>query len=104
MVFEYAINTGAHMEKNNSLAAFLKQKRTEVGLSQKDVSVKLGYSTAQFVSNWERGVSNPPISSMKKISKVYNVSPEDLFQVALDSVIYKTTVDLRRRFNKSKSQ
>lgn len=50
--------------KINLLSVFLKEKRTCAGLSQWDVAKKLGYSSPQFVSNWERGLSDPPIMTL----------------------------------------
>ena len=84
--------------KQVSLAKFLKEKREGAGLSQKQVSDKLGYTTPQFVSNWERGVSSPPLKTLKKIGELYHVSSDDLFKVCLDSTIQQVTMDLKRKF------
>ena len=53
----------------NELAKGLKQKRVAAGLSQRDVSDELGYSTPQFISNWERGISCPPRRIIEKTWK-----------------------------------
>ncbi|MGZ3774671.1 MAG: helix-turn-helix domain-containing protein [Pseudobdellovibrionaceae bacterium] len=92
------------MKQKNMLAEFLKQKRVTVGLSQRDVADKLGYSTPQFISNWERGVSHPPISALKKLGELYKVSAEDLFEVTLEATIQEVTQDLRRKFASSKTR
>jgi len=84
------------------LADFLKAKRVAAGLSQRDVADKLGYSTPQFVSNWERGVSHPPINALKKLGELYKVSSDDLFEVALNATIQEVTADLRRKFESSR--
>lgn len=80
------------------LADFLQKKRIAAGFSQFDVSTKLGYSTPQFVSNWERGVSHPPINALKRIAQLYNVSAEEIFEVVLAQKIQEVTRDLRRKF------
>lgn len=80
------------------LAKFLKEKRLAAGLSQRDVAIHLGYSTPQFISNWERGVSNPPISTLKTLGVLYRVAPEDLFNVALTDIIAEATRELQRKF------
>lgn len=49
----------------------LKQMRKKSGLSQNQVADKLGYSTGQFVSNWERGLIIPPISTLKTLAKMF---------------------------------
>ncbi len=61
-----------------TLASFLKERRIAAGLSQIDVSRKLGYTSAQFVSNWERGIAKPPIEALAKIIKLYPVDREEV--------------------------
>ncbi|HWU45112.1 MAG TPA: helix-turn-helix transcriptional regulator [Bdellovibrio sp.] len=90
------------MKQKNILADFLKQKRSAAGLSQRDVADKLGYTTPQFISNWERGVSHPPINALKRLGELYRVSAEDLFEVTLDATIQEVTQDLRKKFATSK--
>lgn len=92
------------MKQKNMLADFLKQKRVAAGLSQRDVADKLGYSTPQFISNWERGVSHPPINALKRLGELYKVSAEDLFEVTLSATIHEVTQDLRRKFATSKAR
>ena len=85
------------MKKSKILASFLKEKRVNSGLSQRDVADQLGYTTAQFISNWERGISNPPINALKKLGELYKVSMEELYEVTLNSSIDEVTNDLRRK-------
>lgn len=86
------------MSHGKSLAQFLKLARTRAGFSQRDVAEHLGYATPQFISNWERGVSAPPISVLKTLAKLYGVEAEEMFQVVLEYEIAITIEDLRRRF------
>lgn len=60
------------------LASYLKQKRMGAGLSQGEVAEKLGYTTAQFVSNWERGIAKPPLVALAKLTKLYSLSVDDV--------------------------
>lgn len=92
------------MRQKNMLAEFLKQKRIAAGLSQRDVADKLGYSTPQFISNWERGVSRPPINALKKLGELYKISSDTLFEVTLDSTVQEITEDLRRKFASSRAR
>lgn len=89
------------MKKNAQLANFLKEKRIASGLSQGDVADKLGYSTAQFISNWERGVAAPPVNILKKLAELYKVNAEELFEVVLEEKIREVTNDLLRRFKRA---
>jgi transcriptional regulator with XRE-family HTH domain len=90
------------LKKKVTLADFMKQKRVAAGLSQGDVADKLGYTTPQFISNWERGVSRPPINVLKKLGDLYKISSEDLFEVVLSETIIEITRDFRNKFGKSK--
>jgi transcriptional regulator with XRE-family HTH domain len=86
------------MKENSLLADFLRDKRIESGLSQMDVARKLGYTSAQFVSNWERGLSSPPIHTLRKLSELYNIPPDTLFDTTLKTMISQVTKDLHKKF------
>lgn len=89
-------------KKLNILSNFLKEKRLAAGLSQSAVAKKLGYKSPQFVSNWERGLSDPPIQTLRKISVLYNVSLEEVYRVTLESTIRKMTSEMKRKFTAGK--
>lgn len=91
-------NVAAEKLTENSLAVFLKDKRIVAGLSQKDVALKLGYSTSQFISNWERGISQPPLATLRKIAELYKVSADEMFNVLLKSTISQVEIDLKKKF------
>lgn len=67
---------------------YFKILREEAGLSQSTVAKKLGYSTPQFISNWERHLSLPPINAIKKMSKMYKEPAERIFSAILYTEIY----------------
>ena len=46
------------------LAKYLKEKRLAANLSQINIAHRLGYGSAQFISNWERGVAWPAALSL----------------------------------------
>ena len=85
--------------KGSSLAELLKEKRIVANLSQWEVAKKLGYTTPQFVSNWERGVSTPPVQVLNKIADLYGTSSDELFEALLFATIQKIKKELRRKFN-----
>jgi transcriptional regulator with XRE-family HTH domain len=74
-----------HKAANGSgiLASYLKHKRVLAGLSQSEVAKMLGYSSAQFVSNWERGISSPPSNIIPRVAEVYNLSSQEFVLVLL---------------------
>lgn len=47
-----------------------REAREKKGMTQKDLSKFLGYTSSQFVSNWERGRSTPPIESLNQVSEI----------------------------------
>jgi len=63
---------------------FLREKRVAAGKSQGDVRRELGYSTPQFVSNWERGIAHPPHADMRKIAALYNCDPNEFCDQYID--------------------
>jgi transcriptional regulator with XRE-family HTH domain len=68
---------------SREMAGFLKESRMAAGLTQTEVASKLGYSSAQFVSNWERGLSSPPIKTLARLIKIYKVNPNVVMELCL---------------------
>ncbi|MCB0419991.1 MAG: helix-turn-helix domain-containing protein [Bdellovibrionales bacterium] len=65
------------------LGNYLKTKRQQRGLTQKDVASRLGYSTAQFISNFERGLCSPPLNNLKVLVGLYKAPPEEVLEIIL---------------------
>lgn len=63
------------MRNHSKVAKYLKTCRTKAGVSQGKIAKSLGYSSAQFVSNWERGKSMPPLNAMAKLAKLIKLDP-----------------------------
>lgn len=62
----------------NSLNDFLREKRINSGLSQLDVARALGYSSPQFVSNWERGLVSPPLETISVLIDLYKIPTNEV--------------------------
>jgi transcriptional regulator with XRE-family HTH domain len=60
---------------------FLKDKRVKANLTQWDVASHLKYSTAQFISNWERGVSLPPHDALPRLATLFRCSGKEVIDV-----------------------
>lgn len=88
------------MTKNANFAKYLKQKRELAGLSQKQVSEKLGYTTPQFISNWERGISTPPMKTVKKIAGLYSIPVDEIFNLLLQETLQQVTLDFKQKLKK----
>ena len=65
------------------LGGFLQAKRLKANLSQGEVATKLGYSSPQFISNFERGLCAPPLTKLKLIVKLYDLNPDELVRLML---------------------
>lgn len=70
-------------KRHVSLSEYLKAARIMKGLTQDELAKKLGYSCAQFVSNWERGQCLPPIGKMKAVSKVLGLDHNDFVDLVM---------------------
>ena len=57
-----------------------KKFRLEVGLSQKEVAIKLGIHQSN-ISDWENDISRPDYEKLIQLSKIYGVSICDLLGV-----------------------
>ena len=79
----------------------LKTLRMKAGLSQKEVASSLGYTTAQFISNIERGVAMPPIKDLPKLAKLYNTDASYLFGCLRDAKLRELSTKLNKQFNKA---
>ncbi|MGZ3713502.1 MAG: helix-turn-helix domain-containing protein [Bdellovibrionota bacterium] len=65
------------------LGEFLQSKRVKAGLSQGDVASKLGYSSPQFISNFERGLCAPPLNKLKMLVQLYDLSGEEVLKLMM---------------------
>jgi transcriptional regulator with XRE-family HTH domain len=81
------------------LGTFLKTKREEAGYSQGQIAKRLKYTSPQFVSNWERGISCPPIKILKTLADLYNVSSDELFELVLQHSVEQLKISMENEYN-----
>lgn len=86
------------MRDKKTLGEILKAKRIAANISQATVAQHFGYSTPQFISNWERDVSAPPVDILKKIAALYGVSGDEMLELMINQKVQEITKDMRRRF------
>ena len=67
------------------LGEYLQSMRTKAGLTQREVSLALGYSSAQFISNFERGIAVPPLKKLKVLVKMYDMPVETVMNMILEA-------------------
>ena len=66
------------------MSEFLRTKRLDASLSQADVAKELGYSSPQFISNWERGLVLPPLATLPQLLKLYSLNRNEVVELLLD--------------------
>lgn len=69
--------------RKNHLGKYLQKKRIKSDLTQIEVAKKLGYSSAQFISNFERGLCSPPLKQMKKLTSLYELDPAEVIDIMM---------------------
>lgn len=68
---------------SGDLAQLLKDARLKKDLSQKEVALQLGYSSPQFISNWERGLAQPPLKVLRQLVKIYGLPEKKVLRIIL---------------------
>lgn len=66
------------------LAKNLKFLRLKNGFSQDYIADKLGYKSYTTIQKWEMGTSEPSISTLQKLSKIYNVDMDTIYTIDLE--------------------
>ena len=67
------------------LGQYLKDTRENVAMTQAEVSQKLGYTSPQFISNIERGISVAPLKTLSRMVGLYKVGPDTVVKIILES-------------------
>ena len=80
--------------KKETLATYMRRARENSGMSQLEVGRKLGFTSAQFISNWERGVSGPPMKALIRLKTIYKLDVNHV----VDLIVETTRAKLNRAF------
>lgn len=65
--------------------SYLLKMREKANLTQREVSLALGYSSAQFISNFERGIAMPPPKKLKILMRLYKMPKREVIQFVIDA-------------------
>ena len=91
--------TGEVMVEDIKLARFLRSSREAAGLTQTEVAEKLGYGSSQFISNWERARSTPPMNTLRTLAKMYKINMDDLFEHISAASLYYAEQSMRKEYS-----
>ncbi len=67
----------------NGFGEFLKQKRQDKNLTQKDLAKKL-FISESAISKWEKNIARPDITLLPKLSEILEVSEHELITASID--------------------
>src|SRR6185312_16414957 len=96
-----------HDLRRRIVGKFLRQSRLHAGLTQWDVAHHLQYSTAQFISNWERGVSLPPLDALPRLATLFGVPGREMidtmheYQEQMLKLSKRQLLDVFRQFSRN---
>lgn len=90
------------MENKNTFGSYLKQKRQEKNLTQKELAKQL-YVSESAISKWEKDVAHPDITLISKLAEILDVTEHELITASTDVELKKEKVEARkwRIFSKS---
>jgi transcriptional regulator with XRE-family HTH domain len=88
------------MPNNCQFSIFFKEKRLAAGLSQSELSTKLGYTGPQFISNLERGISQMPISKLPILADIFEIPVLEFVEI----IVKEHAKELRNKIEKTLSK
>ena len=78
-----------------TFGSFLKEKRQEKKLTQKDLA-KVLFVSESAVSKWEKDISHPDITLLPKLAETLSVTEHELITASVDETTRKEKVQARR--------
>ncbi len=88
--------------RSELISEYLKGRRLELGLTQYEVARRLGYSSPQFVSNWERGIANIPRKVFPQLVKMYRMNTGETKRLLFAEAQRQVECALQQIFEKRK--
>ena len=89
------------MKKTQDICDALKNARVKAGIAQGALAKKMGYASAQFVSNWERGICRLPLKKAILFCELTGMSPDTMKELlqadALKKIYRKFSVRPSKR-------
>lgn len=73
------------MTRHETVGKYFKQQRIKAKLTQAEIAMACGFTTAQMVSNWERGMSSPPKTVLGKLYKKMKLDKQEVLTLLLDA-------------------
>ncbi len=87
-----------------ALGNYLHEMRVKANLTQREVSLALGYSAAQFISNFERGIAAPPLKKLKLLMEMYKMPVDKVMALILEGEKEALRAELKPENGKTKKK
>ncbi len=71
------------MKNQKNVSVQWREFREKAGLTQREVSDALGYTTPQFISNVERGRCSFPVEKLPKLKRLYRLSNDQVVNMIM---------------------
>lgn len=71
------------MKNEKPVSIQWREYRERAGLTQREVSDALGYTTPQFISNVERGRCRFPVEKLPKLKRLYRLSNDQVVEMIM---------------------
>ena len=91
---------------NSNFGNFLKEKRREKKLTQKDLAEKL-FVSESAVSKWEKNIAHPDITLLPKLSEILETTEHELITASVDNKLRSEKIQAKKietSFVKSEDQ
>ncbi len=82
--------------RRTTLGRFIRANRTKAGVSQVELAEHLGYTSSQFVSNWERGHSTPPFDALPRIADFLGLDEREIVAAVEKYQLKKAALERRQ--------
>ncbi len=85
-------------QSTHPIGELIRQKRENLGITQRDCAKYLGLSSPQYISNIERGLCGPSVETLAKLGSYLKIDTTKIIESMVDA--YRTS--LRERLRQSK--
>lgn len=83
---------------HEKIGEIIRAKREEKGITQLELAKELGYSTSQFVSLFERGLSKVPVDVLGKLSVKLSIPRNKMLAPILEDFKRQTNIRFEKGF------
>lgn len=89
-------------KKKISLGEYIKKMRLDKGYSQAELALNLGYMSPQFISDWERGISTPPVKKLPELANLLEVNADIIFNLLVSLATEQLVENLSKEYKQIK--